>query len=283
MKQAPMGHFLVKIAIITSVLLVIFQAWLHFFPQNGGVQIPKVPENSELYQSAYSANLGSIWVALSTRIWINFDDGSGVAKKTFYREITEVGSSPEEKRSLRSDMISQNMLIIGEYLNLSRTDIKSLLDSSPDRRKTLEWFISQLELRYTNSALSITSLEKQKELLLKHITEVESNIEAVKSQMETHFSLSQARNTLNDVDAYFILRQDYTETFTDIVFINQFLRQHAFLNNYNKGILDTLINNKEALINQSYVVIPDTWDQYLRPLELIFDEAEIKEKQKTEE
>jgi hypothetical protein len=40
--------------------------------------------------------------------------------------------------------------------------------------------------------------------------------------------------------------------------------------------LDTLINNKEAIINQSYVVIPDSWSQYLRPLELIFDEAEIK-------
>jgi hypothetical protein len=60
------------------------------------------------------------------------------------------------------------------------------------------------------------------------------------------------------------------------VFINQFIKQHAFLNNYNKWILDTLINNKEAIINQSYVVIPDSGDQYLRPLELIFDEAEIK-------
>lgn len=278
MKHEHMLHFFVRIAIFTSIILGCFQVWIYFFSQEDAQTLPQMPENTELYQSAYSANLGSIGVALSTRIWINFENAGGVAKNTFYREITEIGTNSEEKRALRSTMISQNMLIIGEYLNLSRTDIKSLLDSSPDRRKTLEGFINQLELRYTNSALSITSLEKQKTLLISHLSKLESDIEKVKSEMETHFSLSQARNTLEDVDTYFTLRREYTETFTDIVFINQFLKQHAFLNNYNTGILDTLINNKEAIINQSYVVIPDSGDQYLRPLDLIFDEEEIKAK-----
>jgi aconitase B len=220
---------------------------------------------------------GIIGVALSTRVGIAYQNGFNQSRSaTFYKEIASIGETPEEKKAIRSEMIVQNMLIMQEYLNLSRTDIKTLLNSSTDRKSTLEWFISQLEMRYKNSALSLQSLEKQKVELLTYLWEVELEIETVKSSMETHFSAAQASNTLDDVDSYFSFRSEYTEAFTDIVFINQFIKQHAFLNNYNKWILDTLINNKQAIINKSYVVIPDSWDQYLRPLELIFDEAEIK-------
>lgn len=173
-------------------------------------------------------------------------------------------------------MLAQNMLIIQEYLNLSRTNVKDLLQWTKNRQATLESFISQLEMRYKSSVLSISSLEKQKVLLLQHIENLEVQIEQVKASMESNFSAGDANATLWDVDNYFALRAEYTEAFTDIVFINQFLKQHAFLNEYNVWVLDTLINNKEAIVNQSFVVIPDTWDEYLRPLELIFDEAEIK-------
>ena len=260
--------------------MVAFQVGILFFPEEEAISYAD-SGNSDMYQSAYSANLGNVWVALSTRIWLKYQSTSwNFSSDSFYREIASVWTNKEEKKAIRSDMIAQNMLIIREYLNLSRTDIKSILDSSSDRRATLEGFISQLELRYKNSALSLQGLEKQKQLLLVEISKIEDSIEIVKTDMESHFSASKASETLSDVDIYFDLRGKYTETFTDIVFINQFLRQHAFLNNYNKWILDTLINNKQALINQSYVVIPDSWDEYLRPLELIFDEADIKARQK---
>jgi hypothetical protein len=89
-------------------------------------------------------------------------------------------------------------------------------------------------MRYKNSALSLQSLENQKIQLLAYLSEIEVNIETVKANMETHFAAAQASNTLTDVDEYFILRSEYTQAFTDIVFINQFIKQHAFLNNYNK-------------------------------------------------
>lgn len=180
-------------------------------------------------------------------------------------------------------MIAQNMLIIQEYLNLSRSDVKSMLDSSSNRRTTLESYLTQLEMRYKNSALSVQSLEKQKALLVTELDTISTKIENTKVSMEQNFSASLASNTLVDVDAYYALRADYTEAFTDIVFINQFIKQHNFLNNYNKVMLDTLINNKEAIINQSYVVIPDSGDQLLRPLELLFNEADFKAQQNTSE
>lgn len=276
MKQVSSHIIYFKIAIITAILLWIFQVWNIYFWEKINL-IHAENSNADIYKSAQSNDYGIIGVALSTRIGIAYQDGLSQNRSgSFYGEITSIWESPEEKTAIRSEMIAQNMLIMQEYLNLSRTDIKSLLDSSSDRKSTLEWFISQLELRYKNSALSLQSLETQKTKLLSYLSEIESNIESTKNSMETHFSAAQAQNTLSDVDVYFILRSEYTAAFTDIVFINQFIKQHSFLNNYNKWILDTLINNKEAIINQSYIVIPDSGDQYLRPLELIFDESEIK-------
>lgn len=76
--------------------------------------------------------------------------------------------------------------------------------------------------------------------------------------MEKNFSASDPDATIANVERYFELRQKYTEAFTDIVFINQFIKQYSFLNNYNKLLLDTLINNKEPLINGTSVVIPNS-------------------------
>lgn len=275
--RSPTTHtFYLKIAIITVILLGFLQV-LNSYSQSWESEVHIENTNADIYQSASSHDYWVIGVALSTRIGIAFQDGLGQnSSSSFYGEITTIGTTDEEKKAVRSQMIAQNMLIMQEYLNLSRTDIKTLLSGSNDRKSTLEWFISQLEMRYKNSALSLTNLEKQKDQLLTYLWEIEINIETVKLSMEDHFAAAQASSTLADVDEYFTLRSEYTQAFTDIVFINQFIKQHAFLNNYNKWILDTLINNKEAIINQSYVVIPDSWDQYLRPLELIFDEAEIK-------
>jgi hypothetical protein len=48
----------------------------------------------------------------------------------------------------QDQIITSNMLILNEYLNVLKTDIKSLLNSSNDRASTLNAFISQLEYRY---------------------------------------------------------------------------------------------------------------------------------------
>lgn len=280
MKHQKILPFFFKVALLSLFFVSVYQGYGYFFQKEEiKKETQRDQENATRFQSAYAANYGNVGVALSTRIGMQFtSQNAALQSGGFYREIASVGVTQEERKIQRADMISQNMLIIQEYLNLSKTDIKTLLNTSADRKNTLEGFISQLELRYKNSAISVQSLEKQKALLVTKIEKKQADIVATKASMEKNFGLSQATETLKDVERYYVLRAEYTEMFTDIVFINQFLKQHNFLNNYNKVILDTLINNKEAIINQSYVVIPDSGEQYLRPLELIFDEADIKAK-----
>jgi len=285
MARAPLTPLIVQIWVLTLVLIWAFQAWNYILEDDSTAsplaltskQDFSVAENIQKFQSAYAANFWLTSVALSTRIWTNFRDSqSNTSLSGYFKEISFIGESEAERSTLRSNMIRENMLIIREYLNLSRSDIKWILDSSDNRRNTLESLISQLELRFKNSALSMSSLEKLKALHITELSRIDTGIEVIKGEMEKNFSESKPNGTIEKLDEYYVARALYTEHFTDIVFINQFLAQHSFLNNYNKWILDTLINNKEAIINESYVVIPDSGDEYLRPLELLFEEADFK-------
>ena len=266
---------ILKIIVITLIFVAGYKAFL--YASNWELVAEKIKENNATrFQSASAQQFLSISAAISTRIGIGYSQNGGNGlSESFYKQITNIWATPQEKTQIRENLITQNMLIIGEYLNLSRSDIKSLLASSSDREKTLDWYISQLELRQNNSLLSLESLEKHKAELLVYISELESAIETVKSDMENNFSNGNSTGTLENVETYFNLREQYTISFTDIVFINQFIKQHSFLTQYNVGILSTLKTNRQAIIDQTYVVVPSTGSEYLRPLELIFNEAEI--------
>jgi hypothetical protein len=60
------------------------------------------------------------------------------------------------------------------------------------------------------------------------------------------------------------------------VYINHFLWEYSYLNQYNKLLIDTLINNKEWIIKDSYVVIPDSGWALLKKFNLIYTEEEFK-------
>lgn len=266
---------ILKIVIISLIFLWGYKAFI--YASSWEIVATKVQEsNATRFQAANAQQFLNISAAISTRIGIAYNENGGNNLSwSFYEQIADIGTSKEEKKEIRKKLIAQNMLIIWEYLNLSQTDIKSLLDSSNDRERTLEWFISQLELRQRNSRLSMQSLELHKDLLVAELDNLSSQIESVKSDMEWAFSSGNSWQTLSEIDQYFELRELYTIAFTDIVFMNQFLKQHDFLTRYNLWILNTLKTNKQAIIDETFVVIPSSWSEYLRPLELLFDEAEI--------
>jgi uncharacterized small protein (DUF1192 family) len=62
-----------------------------------------------------------------------------------------------------------------------------MLNTSSNRKATLEGFISQLENRHKNSALSIQSLQSQKTLLVAEIERLSNQIEATKTSMQNKF------------------------------------------------------------------------------------------------
>jgi hypothetical protein len=90
------------------------------------------------------------------------------------------------------------------------------------------------------------------------MTSVNSEIELLKQKIENDFANNNSEGSLENIDKYLELKKEYYYSRTYIVYINHFLSEYNYLSNYNKVLLDTLINNKDALIKDSFVVIPDS-------------------------
>jgi hypothetical protein len=66
----------------------------------------------------------------------------------------------------------------------------------------------------------------------------------------------------------------YSRTYR--TFIGKFVQSYTALNAYNKIFLDTIINNKEALIKDVTIVLPDSGNALLQKLDLVKTEADWK-------
>lgn len=236
-------------------------AWIFTAQNNESPQSPKE------FSSAYQAQAAGAAIAISTRIGMWNTQTSSTKTQTTGAYIYEIS------KLKNNAFIEENLLFVREYLNYSRVNIRDTLKNTSHREQRLLSLISGFETRAENAKVSITSLENQKKDTLNKLEQTRSTIEQIKNSMESHFSAGDTDATLENIQTYYTQREKYTEYFTQIVFINQFLKQYSFLIDYNAGVLDTMKVNKKALIEWSFVVIPESWESYLKPLNLIFDEA----------
>ncbi len=271
--HAHTKHILTRVSSLSAMILLVFHIGLYILSTES-TQATK-PSNDLIYPAASNNDISAVSVALGTGVGIRLNR-DGISDVTFYPEQSEIGRDAEQSRSLRRDLLAENMLIIREYLSLARTDVLELLDGSEDRRSTLNTLISQLELRFKNGSISLVNLENQKTLLVQDMEKTNTDIESIKGKMSNDFTTGDDDALLSDVDIYLDLRSRNNRSFTDIVLINQFLAQYQFLNDYNKRLLDTLINNREAIISQSFIVVPDSGDEFLKQFKLLYEEEEFK-------
>jgi len=227
------------------------------------------------FYAAPESQLGKVSVALTTNIGIRFKERESLPVNS-YLDVQEVGDDVGDKTVISGELISQNMITIKEYLNILRTDVLGLLDNAYNREVVLNEFINQLSLRYKNASTKLNKLQAQKTILEAVMTNRDASIESLKTKISTDFSKFDDDSTNENIEEYLVLKDDYIYARTYLIFINKFITQYAFLNEYNKQLLDTLINNKDALSKNSFVVIPDSGDDFLRELDLILDESEYK-------
>jgi len=268
---------LLRISILSLIIIGVMQTGITVFGQNSFQSSQNVStENKYSFESAGDTNLGTIGVAIGTKIGTRMEGSSKNVNTTVFNSVSSVPLDEREAKLIRTEMIQTNMLIIQEYLNLLRTDILTYIEKSSARERDLNTLIAQLELRFRNATISANNLRDYRDKLTTELTTIQGKIDSLKTKIDADFAAFDERSTIQNVDTYLELRKEYQRAFTDVIYINQFLRQYEFLNGYNKKLLDTLINNKEALANQSFVVIPDSGSEFLRTFRLIYDEAEYK-------
>ncbi|HBA44675.1 TPA: hypothetical protein DEG21_05455 [Patescibacteria group bacterium] len=193
-----------------------------------------------------------------------------------FTEVMPISYILANKNVARDKIIISNMMNLNEYLNILKTDINSILDSSSDREAMLTSFIDQLEFRYKLSISELKVLQQQaKELEITSQSSVQ-RIESLKTDLTNSYKKLDYDKTQSSVDEYLKQKDSDTYAKTYLIFIQKFINSYTILNNYNKVLLDTLINNKEALIKKSTVVLPDSGNTLLNKLNLLKTEVDYK-------
>lgn len=283
-------YYFLKITGLTFFILLAINLWYYFvwnadfdaLFNNETKKVDITSQNEKNFVSVWSNKIvASVWVAISTNIgtWLK------QVKETpaqAYKDVMDISYILANKQVARDKIISQNMLLLNEYLNILKTDFKTMLNQSNDREKTLDSYISQLEFRYTNSSEYIQTLKNQRSVLVTSANQSNTQVEKNKTKMWNDFKIFDSQAVIEDVDKYLEAKDEYTYSKTYIVFIDKFITYYSLLNSYNKKLLDTLINNRDLIIKNSQLVIPDSWTDLLKKLDLIYTEADYKKEAQSE-
>jgi hypothetical protein len=237
-------------------------------------------ENILDLESAKSKEVyGNIWVALATNIGTRYKGRTELPARS-YETVIEVSDILGKEDIINDEILRVNMLFLQDYLNLMKTDLNGLLQNGSDRKTALETLITQLELRYKNAAKNLQTTITQTEFLKQKMQSLDGQINALKTRINEDFKNADTVATIENKNEYLRLKSEWMEARTYIIYFNQFAKQYNFLNTYNKQVLDTLINNKDVITKNSYVVLPDSGTSILKDLNLILDESEYKASEK---
>ena len=272
------NKFLAKVLILSTFIVLIFNIWDNLLNANSTANNEvTIIQNYSNFKKLNNNSLWKIWVALTTNIWIQYTKRWSTPA-TIYKDIFSVSEIMNNQADANNELIWANMQAVDEYKNILKTNVKQLIDSSYDKPRILNAFIEQLEYRYVLWWNNIKTLNEQKTVFLSNMNSASTKITSLKQKIESDFSKNDSKWSLANIDRYLELKKEYYYARTYIVYINHFLNEYNYLNKYNKLLLDTLINNKDALIKNSFVVIPDSGTQLLKNFNLIYDESEFKTK-----
>lgn len=271
--------FLWKVFITTSTIVVVFSLWIDIFKVFNKTpivtELNAAQENSDVYKNTQINSLWKTWVAITTNVWIKYKQRTEIPA-TIYSDVFSVNQLLQDNSAWSNELIASNMQITEEYQNVLKTDIKGLLANSKNKAEILDAIIEQLEFRYEKATKQIIALNEQKNIFNNEMIKAEANIETLKVKINTDFKNKDSAASKENIDNYLVEKNTYYHARTYIIYINKFLLDYSYLNDYNKKLLDTLINNKDALVKDTYVVIPDTWTALLKDFDLLYDEATFK-------
>jgi len=268
--------FLLKILTLSIFIVLSFNIWVNLINANWvDWNIIKNTDNNSNFKKTNNNSFWKTWVAISTNIWIRYTQVWKIPA-TIYKEVFSINEIVTNKENANKELIWKNMQSVNEYKNVLKTDVKQLLNASYDKSSILNAFIEQLEYRFALWVENIKVLNNQKTVFLNNMNTSNANIESLKAKIESDFKNNNPEESVVNIEEYLKLKEEYYYSRTYIVYINHFLAEYNYLNNYNKVLLDTLINNKDALIKDAFVVIPDSSAWMLKKFNLLYTEEEYK-------
>ncbi len=273
--QTEIKDFTKKVLLLGIVLSFLVNLVFTYVSSLSGGTSTSAAGNDGKFRRASVPYLGNTGVAIAMNIGLKTKETQNTPVN-LYSEVMPVGEMLADTGVGRKKLISSNMVAASEYLNVLKTDVNKLLDSANDREAMLESFLDQLKYRYTSTNTYLSTLSAQVTELQSTVTISNQSIETIKASMTTAYKNLDYDKTEELLNKYLEEKQKNTYAQTYIVFLGKFISTYQTMNTYNKTLLDTLINNKEALVKNVTVVLPDSGTGLMKQLNLVKTEAEWK-------
>lgn len=254
--------------------LVLHLSWGYVAPYLG---LKANADNDANFSQANMTYMGNIATAVSLNVGMGGKQVSNtpVNLSADIISIAEVLASP---RDGQKRLIGSNMLAISAYVNVLKTDIVGMLDQATDRTRTLDEQIELLKSYYTKTNERLALINEQINDLKGIITSSMEVTNTAKSSMEMQYQAFDYSGVDGLIEDYVTAKNNENKARVYLVYLERFQRAYGILQGKNKVLLDTLINNREALIKKATVVIPDSGSDLMKKLNLIETEAESKAK-----
>lgn len=231
-----------------------------------------------------NANITYLWntaAALSLKLgWANYKQNAII--KPFGNSnisISEVLWNPDIGQE---KLIAYNMTNITTYAAILQMDIKKLISESYNKKSALENHISLLNSYYTKTKEQLNILENQKNELKIILNNTSTDEKDAKNILQTSYKNLQYWGVDKAINNLLNAKNLNTRAKIYMIYLERFDKSYTALQNKNKKIIDALMINKEAIINQTIVTIPSWWTDLIKELWIIQSEAEYKTKQALE-
>ncbi len=264
---------IIKITILTTLFFWLITMWNQalswwFFNDTSN------SSNNNNFVSTDSTELSEIWVALSINIWTKFYE-QNFNSDILYNEVLPLSIIESNSQRVKEILINKNLEAIKDYSNLMKINIKWYLDSWDNREESYNSLLNQLKIRYKTWYVNAKNLTLQRDSLVNSLKLLTKSIENTKQGIWTNMKNYNVRELWSNIDQYIELKNRYNVIRTYAVFSDKFLSYYKVLNSFNMNLINSLRLNKSAIIWNTYIVIPSSWDNLLRELNLIYDESDI--------
>lgn len=216
-----------------------------------------------------------VWVAIGLNAGYKGKKDSDVSVN-LAGQIIPIQQALEEKSLKNRKIIASNINEIVTYRDILKIDIKEKLDSAPDRQAALKAQIELLNKHYTLAQDNIKGLDLSRKEITATLSEITIRVNNARSKVDSSFAKLDPSDVDEYVAEYISAKEDERYAQTYLVLTDRLRERYAKLQSYNSLLIQTLANNREALIAGVSVVMPAQGNDFMDDLGLIKTETQKK-------
>lgn len=272
--KTEIKDFVRKVLLLGILLSFALNFAFQYFSGIGKGSTANASGNETNFKRSDTTYLGDTGVAIALNIGLS-KTASENGPVRLYQDVMPISEVLGDKTTGQKKIIASHMIAIQEYMNVLQTDVNRLLDTSTDRQAMLESFIDQLRYRGNATNRYLESLASQRAELQNAIDRSNANIDNYKKTLASAYSKMDSELTEQTLEKYLEEKKTQTYATSYIVFLDKFVATETALNAYNRKLLDTITQNKEALIKNVTVTLPDSGNEFMKKLELLRNQGDV--------